>query len=61
MVSPLSPRSAKWGAGLIVDVLALSLASYLILVYYYAPTRRLLSEYASSSYKTLWQASPCMG
>ena len=45
MVSPLSDKFPRWEAGLIINVLALSLASYLTLVYYYVPTRRLLAEY----------------
>ena len=37
---------SKWGPTLIVNIVALSLASYLALVYQSALTRRLLAEYA---------------
>ena len=40
---------SKWGPTLIVNIVALSLASYLALVYQSAMTRRLLAEYASPS------------
>ena len=45
MVSPVSARATNWGPGLIINVLALSLATYLALVYYHATTRRVLAEY----------------
>ena len=49
MVSRVSARATRWGPGLIINVLALSLASYLAMVYYHATTRRVLAEYVLSS------------
>ena len=51
MAPPLSTR-AKWGTGLVINVLALSLASYVTLLYHYGTTRRVLAECAISLYNT---------
>lgn len=44
MVLPLSLGPSKWGPTLVVNVVALCLASYLALVYQAAMTRRVLAE-----------------
>lgn len=49
MMPHLSPRASKWGPTLVINVVALSLGSYLALVYHSVATRRLLAEYISSS------------
>ena len=50
MMSQTSPRAAKWGPTLVINIVALSLGGYLALVYHSAATRRLLAEYVFPSH-----------
>ena len=50
MMLQSSPRGGKWGPTLVINIVALSLGSYLALVYHSAATRRLLAEYVPATH-----------